>query len=115
MKRYPKLFKTHSFEVKRYIGDAYDPNTGLSQKREFISFSEEGSIQPLTGTEKLQLPEGDRSRNIKKVFTEFQLLTDDVIIHKDQSFETISVECFDSTEKFPYYLAKVGLIDVKRN
>lgn len=111
----PKALRKTPYSVKRYKGDIYDEVTGLTRSRESDKFPARGSIQPLSGHEILQLPEGDREKKHLWVYTEFELKIDDVITHKSQEFETRFVECWDDSDKFPYFLARVEMIDVERN
>lgn len=51
-----------------------------------------GNIQPLSGYEVLQMPEGDRTKRIRKLFSpDARILPDDIIVFEDFKYEVQSL------------------------
>jgi len=50
------------------------------------------SVQPLSGKDKLMLPEGDRTRQIKKIYTVDEVLVNDIIIYDSEEYEVQTVQ-----------------------
>jgi hypothetical protein len=70
-----------------------------------------GNIQPLTGLELLQLAEGDRQREVKKIYTAFALANGDVVTRADGTrFEVQAVEDWTAFHQ-PHYKARLVRIE----
>ena len=63
-------------------------------KGQLIEFKDiEANIQPLKGTEVLQLAEGDRKKRTRKMFTpSFEIETNDIIEHENIKYEVQVLE-----------------------
>ena len=57
------------------------------------------SIQPLTGREILQVPEGDRLREHFNIFSEFKMQVNDVMIKDSLKYEVQKVEDWNEYTK----------------
>jgi len=74
------------------------------------SSSIEASVQPLTGSEILQLPEADRKKEVWKVFSESEILANDTITKSSKNYEVRSVRDF-SVHSISHYEAVMVLIE----
>lgn len=109
-------FRVYTISGTRYgIGTwtkgKYTPGTSSS-----IQFT--ASVQPLSGREKLTLPEGVREKVEYKLYTDFQLLTVDEKTSKNadrvvlfgKTYEIVKVEIWQN-KVIPHYKALASLID----
>lgn len=103
------MLETEAITVTRtavgsYVAGRYVP--GSAQDMDAA-----GNIQPLTGKELLQLPEGERQRQAKKIYTAFALENGDVVTRADGiRYEVQAVE--DWTEfNQPHYKARLMRIE----
>lgn len=74
----PKLFTMNTVTVKRYSGGTY--TCGYFGGQTTTTFSILASVQPTPGKELLLMPEGDRNREWKTIFTKTPLNLKDIII-----------------------------------
>jgi hypothetical protein len=65
---------------------------GLPTKPEETRFDATASVQPVTGQELLQVPEGDRHREHIYLFTKDDIRLDDTIIYAEREFEVQRVD-----------------------
>jgi len=81
------------------------------ESKSFVEFDcEKASVQPLTGKEQLQLPEGDRNRQHLWIYTPFAVKENDVMVRMGTEYEVQVVEDWGSYRK-----ARGVKIDVDRN
>lgn len=73
------------------------------------------SIQPLTGKEIIQLPESDRIRQPIRIYTDYQLDTNDIIVRKsdNKEYEIQSVENWAPFGRLQHYKAIGLLVDAQ--
>ena len=70
-----------------------------------------GNIQPLSGKELMQLAEGDRQREIQKIYTAFSLQNGDVVTRADGiRYEVQAVEDWTSFNQ-PHFKARLMRIE----
>jgi hypothetical protein len=70
-----------------------------------------GNIQPLSGIELQQLPEGDRQKEVKKIYTAFALQNSDVVTRQDGiQYEVQAVEDWTAFNQ-PHYKARLVRIE----
>ena len=69
-----------------------------------------GNIQPLTGKELQQLPEGDRQREAKKIYTAFALQNGDVVRAGGVDYEVQAVEDWTAFA-LPHFKARLVRIE----
>jgi hypothetical protein len=74
-------------------------------------FDARGNIQPLTGIELQQLPEGDRQKEVKKIYTAFALQNGDVVTRAGGiRYEVQTVEDWTAFHQ-PHYKARLVRIE----
>ena len=74
-------------------------------------FDARGNIQPLSGIELQQLPEGDRQKEVKKIYTAFALQNGDVVTRSDGiRYEVQAVEDWTAFHQ-PHYKARLVRIE----
>ena len=64
--------------------------------RTVANFIAVGSVQPLTGRERLQLPEGDRDREHLNIWTEDDIRVDDTLIVNCKEFEVRTIDDWEN-------------------
>lgn len=69
-----------------------------------------GNVQPLNGRELLQLPEGDRNREYKKMYTAFAVQNDDVVTISGKTYQAQNVADW-SDHPQPHYRVRLMLIE----
>jgi len=75
------------------------------------NFDAQGNIQPLTGIELQQLPEGDRQKEVKKIYTAFALQNGDVVTRSDGiRYEVQAVEDWTAFHQ-PHFKARLVRIE----
>jgi len=109
----PKLFEKNKFCVIRFVDGQYNPETGLPKKRRKKEFRVKGAVQPLTGREILQMPEGDRKKRHLNVWTFFELKHQDVVEFKGELYEPKIIEEWDDLNCGPYFKARIVLRDAQ--
>ena len=98
-----------SLTIRRREDGKFERGKWISSNR-FEEFEDVSvSFQPLSGRERLQLPEGDRKRSHIKMYTEFQVKVDDIIERNGEDYE---VQIVDDWGTFTKSIAR--LVDVKR-
>jgi len=111
-----KLFKSETITVKRQtnLGE-FDDRTGLPVSPTFQELSFQGNVQPISGQELLQMPEGDRKRQVLNVFTDFELKNEDIVLRKGSEYEVRTSEDWDqSLLNISHFMARIVRIDVQR-
>lgn len=112
---HPDLFK--DFELiqnaevvtirRREAGKFYKGKWITSNR--FEEFEVEGSFQPTSGRETLQLPEGDRTKSHVSFYSKFQVKRDDIIERNGEQYE---VQILNNWDTFTVAIAR--LVDVER-
>lgn len=93
-------FSTGTYLVKRSGGVTYVD--GHAEDNPPTELQVTASVQPLGGKELMRLPEGDRSKEMRLVFTTVQLHPEyggghaDIIVIDGQDYEVSSVEAWTS-------------------
>lgn len=77
----PRLFNMNTVTVKRKSGGDYTSGYFGGQTTTTLTIS--ASVQPTPGKELLLMPEGDRLRDWKNVYTKTPLLAEDILIIDD--------------------------------
>jgi len=85
------LMATKLVTVERRTGDIY-VNGHLKPGATTVVANVKANVQPLTGAEILQLPEGDRIRQHKWAFARYEFKVNDIITYKGIKFEVQMVE-----------------------
>lgn len=65
------------------------------------SIDAKANIHPATGNELLQLPEGDREKDIQKIFSLTELKNEDIITRNDTNIKYIVLKVFDHSQNDP--------------
>lgn len=87
-----------------HVAGRFVPGTGTD-------FSAGGNIQPLNGRELLQLPEGDRKREAKKIYTAFALQNKDIVTRTSGvKYEVQAIEDWTAFNQ-PHYKARLMRIE----
>ena len=100
--------------VNRYAAGVIDPATGNYTDGALTTIAGElGSIQPITGNEILQVPEGDRQRDLYKIYTSYKLLKNDIVIRvsDSQEYEVQAVQNWAAFGTLQHYKARLSLKD----
>lgn len=105
-----RLIDKETFSVER--PGATTHSGGVSSKAASTSFTIKGNAQPLSGKELLQLPEGDRQRQNKKLFTRTEIRNDDLITIGGVPFEVQTVEDWTRQIRLPHYEARIMKVDI---
>ncbi len=94
--------------IRREKGKFYRGKFQSSNR--FQEFEIRCSFQPITGRETMQLPEGERLKSHIKIYTEFQILRDDIIVRGEEKYEVQSVMNWGTFTK-----SIARLMDVERD
>lgn len=81
------LLRTEKIKVKRILNDGEYDSDGYPKKPRFEIREIEGNVQPVTGKELLEVPEGDRERQIFNVFSKEKLNPNDIVIRNNIEYE----------------------------
>jgi len=68
------------------------------------------NVQPLTGDEILQLPEADRQKDVRKLFSSSEILYNDIVTYKSKNYEVQRVRDF-SDHRLPHYKGFMYLVE----
>lgn len=111
-----KLFKTEHLTLKRQTNlGHFNDRTGQPVSPEFTQTSFDANVQPVTGDELLQMPEGDRTRQVLNVFSSLELLREDIVVRKGIEYEVRTDEDWDqSLLKLSHFMSRIVRIDVQR-
>lgn len=110
------MFRVHTITGTRYAASTVLKGQSTPGATSAIGFT--SSVQPMSGKEKLSLPEGVREKTIYKLYTSFALRTaseknktkaDRVTVFGDL-FEVIKVDTWQN-KVIPHYKALVSSID----
>lgn len=71
------LITRHDIIIERYAPGAYVDGYYIHGGKSVIETT--GNVQPVTGNELLQLPEGDREKDVQKIYSTTELKNDDII------------------------------------
>lgn len=74
------------------------------------AYSVEANVQPLNGHELLQLPEGDRLRENKKIYTAFPVQNNDILTLGGKTWQVQNAMDW-SNHPLPHYKARITLIE----
>lgn len=87
-----KLMKLEKIDIKRRAQDyLLEGHWIKSDLTEFNNI--DANVQPLKGTEILQLSEGDRKKRTRLLFTpSFEIKTNDIVMHDDTKYEVQALE-----------------------
>ena len=92
----------------------FDPD-GFPQAPVFETDSFIGNVQPLSGLEILQVPEGDRTREILNIWKEFELLAKDIVIRNGIDFEVQNpVDWIQPLTRLSHKKVRIVKVDVER-
>jgi hypothetical protein len=107
------LLDNEAITIKRYAEGTYDEYGNYTDGTETVITGEKGSIQPISGKEVLQVPEGDRFKQIYKLYTSYQVLVNDIIVRVSDSieYEVKSVSNYASFGMLQHYKAILYLKD----
>lgn len=90
------LMKEHSIGVRRQTNLGEYDRDGFSAKPKYQDFgNRDANVQPITGRERLILPETQRLKDSVMIFTEFELCENDIIKWKEREYEVALVEYWD--------------------
>lgn len=84
--RYEQMTATRNVQEGQYGADGF-PTVPVK-----TSFTIRGNVQPISGYERLQLAEGDRTRDVMWLFTTDEVRADDLITRKGTVYEIQVVE-----------------------
>lgn len=87
-----QLINDESLTVKRDLNLGKYGSDGYPKQQKFETFTFTGSVQPISGLEILQVPEGDRTRQVMNVFTSFELKGEDLVVRDGVDYEVRTVE-----------------------
>ena len=98
--------KVEPFIVKRNSGGGYV--NGRWVPGADTALIGRGNIQPLSGSELMQLPEGDREKDVQKIYTELELLNGDKLIRDKTgiAYEVQAVKDYTAFKQ-PHYKARL--------
>lgn len=88
-----------------HSGGVYTPGTSSN-------FTIKGNLQPLSGNEILQLPEGDRQRQSLWLYSRTELKVNDIVTADGKSYEVQPVEDWTRQRRLPHYKARIMLKDI---
>jgi hypothetical protein len=109
-------FRTYTIDGKRFAAGSNDKGRYVPGADSDIQFT--ASVQPLSGHEKLTLPEGVREKSAYRLYTSFQLFTSregdnkkaDRVTLFGETYEIIRVDVWQN-KVIPHYKAIASLID----
>jgi len=105
--------ESFTFERQTNLGEFDDD--GFPASPQIENGSGKGSIQPLSGNEILQVPEGDRTRQLFNIYTATELKHEDVVIFKGARYEVQPFEDWTTSgDCISYFKVRVAKIDVGR-
>lgn len=87
-----RLVPDEDLAVKRQTNRGAFDADGFPTPAIFTEFNIKGNIQPISGLEILQVPEGDRTREIFNLWTATPLTTDDIIVRNTTEYEVQVVQ-----------------------
>ena len=90
------LIKFEEITLTRRAEGVYNEDTGYYEEGSLTTETINANVQPLTGKEIEQLAEADRTKQHKKIFTEYAIQDNDIIIYKNIKYEVQSVEDWSS-------------------
>lgn len=109
------LLKNETIAVKRQTNLGEFGKDGYPLDPEFDELTSDGNAQPLAGLEILQVPEGDRTRELLNWFTEDRLKLTDIVTRDGTEFEVQTAENWSmSGINIKYFKCRLVSIDVKR-
>jgi len=94
----------HSIAIERYaVGRYVDGYYVAGEKTEITA---KGNMHPVTGNELLQLPEGDREKDVQKIYSITELKNDDLITFNATSIKYVVLRTLNnSLNSPPHYKA----------
>jgi len=98
------LMENESFSLKRFAIGGYIQGHYV-KGGDTIYPDVMGNIMPMTGNELLQLPEGDRERDVQKVFTTTLIQNDDIITRSTNVKYKVTKTLDRSANDPPHYQA----------
>lgn len=108
--------KEETVTVKRQTNFGEYDSDGFPVAPMFTTFTIQASIQPLSGWEILQVPEGDRTRQLLNVFTETQEIQHkDIVVRNGAEYEAQVPEDWTIPGvNVSYWKVRIARIDVER-
>ena len=106
------LLPIEDLKVRRQENlDQYDDEDGFPTHPEDKFFQIKCNVQPISGFERQQMPEGDRNRETYNVWTETELEPDDVVFRKGLEYEVRTVEDWNQ-QSIGHFKARIVRRDV---
>lgn len=99
------LLGSETITVNRAV-NSYDAN-GRPQVDSSSSFDTEASVQPLSGNETLQLPEGDREQENLWCYTTVELKADDEVIRDGKKFKVREARNWSAAGFLTHYRSRI--------
>ncbi len=95
------LLKNETITIKRRASGVH--RDGHYRKGDMTTYSVSVNVQPAVGRDLLQVPEGDRTREHKKIYSKFEIKINDIIIRYGIKYEVQTVSdwknfCIDHYE-----------------
>lgn len=91
------ISKGGKFNCQRFSGGSYV--SGIYEKGPCTPFEVRASIQPLTAREILNLPEADRTKDHRKMYTVTEMRPYDIVFIGPRKYEVRGVEEWDNHYK----------------
>ena len=90
-----------TYNVQRKAEGSY--TNGVFNEGASSIFTVKGNCQPVSGDDILQIPEGDRKRQLLKIYTEDELMVNDIVTVDGKEFEAHPVENWARQERLNHY------------
>jgi hypothetical protein len=87
-----RLLRYEALTLKRNSNEGTYGNDGFPMSPYWVTSTIRGNVQPLTGHQRLQLPEGERAQDQMWLFTSDTVEIDDIVVRNEIQYEVKTVE-----------------------
>jgi len=103
------LINKETYAVKRTATGSY--TDGIFVAGAVTNLTVKGNCQPVSGNEILQISEGDRKRQVIKIYTTEELMLNDIVTVDNKEFEAHPIENWSRQGKLQHYKTFLMLKD----
>ena len=108
-----RLIKLREYEVRRPKNPGEYGEDGFPKPEIEKVFNIKGNDQAISGRERLLVPEGDRNRDVRDLFTDSKLNRDDIVIVDGDEFEVRTVEDWTLLRRTSHRVARIVMKDTR--
>ncbi len=107
-----RLLPEETLQGRRQLNKGKYGEDGFPLEPTFDEFEFVCNVQPISGLEILQVPEGDRTRQVFNCWTEFKLGSNDIVTRESEEYEVRPVEDW-TQQSLSHYKVRLVKRDVQ--